>query len=94
MPGRKHYAVLEWRRTRDLALIGNVADAEAKTQFPDWKWTVRANDGYVYTAPVGNCEGNRPARLITVVLAVSQMTTLSRNQLAFRERAAVRARRS
>ncbi len=36
-----------------LAKVGNVADATYKTQFPDWKYTIKASDGYVFTAPVG-----------------------------------------
>ena len=36
-----------------LAKVGNVADAAAKEKFPDWKYTIKANDGYVFTAPVG-----------------------------------------
>ena len=42
----------------DLAPIGNVADAKAKAQFPDWTWTIRGSDGYVYTAPVGKFRAN------------------------------------
>ena len=37
-----------------LAKVGNVADAAAKAKFPDWKYTIKASDGYVFTAPVGN----------------------------------------
>ena len=44
--------------SEDLALIGNVADAKAKAQFPDWKWTIGASDGYLYTAPVGKFSAN------------------------------------
>ena len=44
--------------SKDLALIGNVADAKAKAQFPDWKWTIGASDGYLYTAPVGKFSAN------------------------------------
>ena len=36
-----------------LAKVGNVADATAKAKFPDWKYTIKASDGYVFTAPVG-----------------------------------------
>ncbi len=38
---------------RGVVLVGNVADAAAKRQFPFWKDTVDAEDGYVFTAPVG-----------------------------------------
>ena len=41
-----------------LAKVGNVADATAKAQFPDWKWTIKASDGYVFTAPVGQFKPN------------------------------------
>jgi formylglycine-generating enzyme required for sulfatase activity len=41
-----------------LAKVGNVADAAAKAKFPDWKCTIKANDGYVFTAPVGKFEPN------------------------------------
>jgi formylglycine-generating enzyme required for sulfatase activity len=41
-----------------LAKVGNVADATAKAQFPDWKWTIKASDGYVFTAPVGRFKPN------------------------------------
>jgi formylglycine-generating enzyme len=41
-----------------LATVGNVADATAKTKFPDWTWTIKANDGYVFTAPVGQFKPN------------------------------------
>jgi formylglycine-generating enzyme required for sulfatase activity len=41
-----------------LAKVGNVADAAAKAQFPDWIWTIKANDGYVFTAPVGKFKPN------------------------------------
>ena len=41
-----------------LAKVGNVADAVAKAKFPDWKWAIRASDGYVYTAPVGKFKPN------------------------------------
>ena len=37
-----------------LAKVGNVADAAAKAKFPDWKYTIKASDGYVFTAPVGS----------------------------------------
>ncbi len=41
-----------------LAKVGNVADATAKAKFPDWKYTIKANDGYVFTAPVGKFKPN------------------------------------
>jgi formylglycine-generating enzyme required for sulfatase activity len=41
-----------------LATVANVADAAAKAQFPDWKWTIKANDGYVFTSPVGKFKPN------------------------------------
>ena len=41
-----------------LANVGNVADAAAKAEFPDWKYTIKANDGYVFTAPVGKFKPN------------------------------------
>ena len=36
-----------------LALIGNVADASAHRRYPDWNWTIQADDGHVYASPVG-----------------------------------------
>jgi formylglycine-generating enzyme required for sulfatase activity len=41
-----------------LAKVGNVADATARTMFPNWKWTIQASDGYVFTAPVGKFSPN------------------------------------
>ena len=42
-----------------LAKVANVADAEFKAKFPDWGWTtIRASDGYVFTAPVGKFKPN------------------------------------
>ena len=41
-----------------LAKVGNVADATAKAKFPDWKYTIKASDGYVFTAPVGKFKSN------------------------------------
>ena len=38
--------------------MGNVADATAKEKYPDWKYTIAASDGYVYTAPVGQFQAN------------------------------------
>jgi formylglycine-generating enzyme required for sulfatase activity len=41
-----------------LAEVGNVADAAARAQFPDWKYTLKASDGYVFTSPVGSFKPN------------------------------------
>ena len=44
-----------------LATVGNVADATAKVKFPNsiWTiWTIKASDGYVFTAPVGQFNPN------------------------------------
>jgi formylglycine-generating enzyme required for sulfatase activity len=41
-----------------LALIGNVADASARRKYPDWTWTIKADDGHVYTSPVGSFAPN------------------------------------
>ena len=41
-----------------LATVGNVGDAAAKASFPDWKGTIKANDGYVFTSPVGKFKPN------------------------------------
>jgi formylglycine-generating enzyme required for sulfatase activity len=41
-----------------LVKVGNVADAAAKTTFPDWKCPIKANDGYAFTAPVGSFQPN------------------------------------
>ena len=41
-----------------LAKVGNVADAAAKAKFPDWKYTIKANDGCVFTAPAGKFKPN------------------------------------
>jgi formylglycine-generating enzyme required for sulfatase activity len=41
-----------------LAKVGNVADASLKAKLPDWKYTIKANDGYVFTAPVGKFKPN------------------------------------
>jgi formylglycine-generating enzyme required for sulfatase activity/serine/threonine protein kinase len=40
-----------------LAKVGNVADGTAKKKFPDWT-TITAEDGYVFTAPVGQFQPN------------------------------------
>jgi formylglycine-generating enzyme required for sulfatase activity len=41
-----------------LAKVANVADATFKAKFPAWKWTIKASDGYVFTAPVGQFKPN------------------------------------
>jgi formylglycine-generating enzyme required for sulfatase activity len=41
-----------------LAKVGDVADATAKAKFPTWAWTIKASDGYVFTAPVGQFKPN------------------------------------
>ncbi|MGD0900219.1 MAG: formylglycine-generating enzyme family protein [Thermoguttaceae bacterium] len=41
-----------------LAKVGNVADATFKAKFPDWKYALKASDGYVFTAPVGSFKPN------------------------------------
>jgi formylglycine-generating enzyme required for sulfatase activity/Spy/CpxP family protein refolding chaperone len=41
-----------------LTQVGNVADAAAKAAFPDWKYTLKASDGFVFTAPVGQFRPN------------------------------------
>jgi formylglycine-generating enzyme len=41
-----------------LAKCANVADGAAKAKFPNWKQTITASDGYVFTAPVGQFKPN------------------------------------
>ncbi len=41
-----------------LAKVGNVADATVAAKFPGWDWTIKASDGYVFTAPVGRFRPN------------------------------------
>jgi len=41
-----------------LAEVGNVADGTAREKYPDWKGTIAARDGFVYTAPVGRYRPN------------------------------------
>jgi formylglycine-generating enzyme required for sulfatase activity len=41
-----------------LTKVGNVADAAAKAKFSDWKYTIKASDGYVFTSPVGKFKPN------------------------------------
>jgi len=40
-----------------LAAVGNVADGTLKARYPDLG-TIRARDGYIYTAPVGRFQPN------------------------------------
>jgi formylglycine-generating enzyme required for sulfatase activity len=40
-----------------LALIGNTGDASSRRTFPKWD-TIQADDGHVYTAPVGSYQSN------------------------------------
>ena len=42
-----------------LVKVGNVADGTAKKKFPDWDGTIAAEDGYVFTSPVGKFLPNR-----------------------------------
>jgi formylglycine-generating enzyme required for sulfatase activity len=41
-----------------LAEYANVADGTAKKKFPGWTWAIKAEDGYVFTAPVGSYRPN------------------------------------
>jgi formylglycine-generating enzyme required for sulfatase activity len=41
-----------------LAEVGNVADGTAKAKYPDWEKAIAAQDGFVYTAPVGRYRPN------------------------------------
>jgi formylglycine-generating enzyme required for sulfatase activity len=41
-----------------LAQVGNVADGTAKKKFTDWSFTIKAEDGYVFTAPGGRFRAN------------------------------------
>ncbi len=41
-----------------LANVGNIADAAVKAQFPDWKYRIKASDGYAFTSPVGSFQPN------------------------------------
>jgi formylglycine-generating enzyme required for sulfatase activity len=43
----------------ELALYDNVADGTAKETFPKWSGTIKAKDGYVFTAPVGRFKANK-----------------------------------
>ncbi|TVS08568.1 MAG: formylglycine-generating enzyme family protein [Planctomycetaceae bacterium] len=42
----------------DLAAVDNVGDATFRAKFPHWDWTIEAEDGYVFTSPVGKFEAN------------------------------------
>jgi formylglycine-generating enzyme required for sulfatase activity len=42
-----------------LALVGNVADGTAKKKFARWTTMIKAEDGYVFTAPGGKFLANR-----------------------------------
>lgn len=51
----------QWYHGNDengLAKVANVADATLKDESPDSKNTIRATDGYVFTAPVGQFQAN------------------------------------
>ncbi len=39
-------------------MVANVADATARAEFPEWDCTIKASDGYVFTAPVGKFKPN------------------------------------
>ena len=41
-----------------LATVGNTADETAREKYPDWTDTIKARDGFVYTAPVGRFHPN------------------------------------
>jgi formylglycine-generating enzyme required for sulfatase activity len=41
-----------------LGKVGNVGDATAKVKLPNWKSTIKASDGYVFTSPVGSFHPN------------------------------------
>jgi formylglycine-generating enzyme required for sulfatase activity len=43
----------------ELSKFGNVADASAKAKFSLLKDTIKSDDGYVFTAPVGNYKANK-----------------------------------
>jgi sulfatase modifying factor 1 len=42
-----------------LATVGNVADATARAKFRDWTLSIKARDGYLFSAPVGQFRANR-----------------------------------
>ena len=41
-----------------LAKVANVADARLKAKLPGWRGGIKASDGYVFTAPVGQFKPN------------------------------------
>jgi formylglycine-generating enzyme required for sulfatase activity len=41
-----------------LARVGNAADASAKARFASMTWAIKADDGFVFTAPVGRYAAN------------------------------------
>ena len=41
-----------------LSKVGNVGDATFRAKFPDWAGAIKASDGYVFTAPVGQFKPN------------------------------------
>jgi formylglycine-generating enzyme required for sulfatase activity len=41
-----------------LAEVANVADLTAHEVFPQWRWTLRLDDGYLFTGPVGSYHPN------------------------------------
>jgi formylglycine-generating enzyme len=41
-----------------LVTVGNVPDATLRAVLPEWKWTIKANDGYAFTSPVGSFRPN------------------------------------
>jgi len=45
-------------REEDLKSAGNIADAALKAKWADASWAVRWNDGYPFTAPVGQFQAN------------------------------------
>ena len=53
--GRYHFGDEE----EEIAKYANAADASAKKKFPDWLWTIKADDGYVFTAPVKSFKPNQ-----------------------------------
>jgi formylglycine-generating enzyme required for sulfatase activity len=41
-----------------LATVGNVADGTARKKYPNWTYAIKAEDGFVFTAPVGSKKAN------------------------------------
>ena len=56
-PGRRR-ATYSGDDPEGLAEVGNVADGTAKAKYPGWTWAIAAQDGYVYTSPVGRYRPN------------------------------------